>query len=462
MVEAFSQMLWPLLACFVLVGIHAYLGIHVIARKVIFVDLALAQIAALGAVYGVFIGLSIDLHPWQVKTVSVSFTMLGALLCVFTRSRDDNIPHEAIIGIIYAAALSMTFLLTASLPHGAEDVRQMLAGNILWVSADEVLYTGLLYVAIGALHFFCRRQFFALSHGGGSLGWDFLFYASFGVVVTSSVSMGGVLLVFGYLVIPSMIGIIGAHSTKGRLMLAWGSGLLMSLIGVVISYHLDLPSGPTIVVMLALLLAVLAIVKEILSPSSRARGLLYLAITLILALLFFVVPRMVHIHPGTDSHEDVNVSIALKSSDDEEVLGALTTIKEERRVELFDAVLPLLSSPQDRIRSFTVEVVRNLDEARALPHLKERARDEKDPFILMEIANALLSMGESEGFDYLQSIMKTMANTFAADDAALHARAWLEDAPDVTRDLSRWLDQNRRGLKFDKDKKKFLPPTSAR
>src|SRR5579871_3625160 len=159
MLEAFSHMLWPLLACFVLVGIHAYLGIHVIARKVIFVDLALAQLAALGAVYGVFIGISIEVSPWLLKAVSVVFTLFGALLFSFTRSTDDRVPHEAIIGIIYAAALSMTLLLTANLPHGADEVSQMLAGNILWVTPREVIYTAILYAIVGFFFLLFQKAF---------------------------------------------------------------------------------------------------------------------------------------------------------------------------------------------------------------------------------------------------------------------------------------------------------------
>lgn len=291
MIEEFSHMLWPLLACFILVGIHAYLGIHIIARKVIFVDLALAQIAGLGAVYAVYIGLSIEADPLWIKTISVAFTLLGAFLFAFTQKSDEKIPHEAIIGIIYAAALSLTVLLTAKLPHGAEEVSQMLAGNILWVTPEEVMTTALLYAAVGVIHFIFRKPFFTLSKDiscGRTLtakqkSWDFLFYATFGVVVTSSVGIGGVLLVFGYLVIPSVIAVMLASSSKTRLICAWSIGLLISMVGVISSYYLDLPSGPTIVVLLAGVLIMVSIALDF--CVSFKRGLIKILLLFILIVI---------------------------------------------------------------------------------------------------------------------------------------------------------------------------------
>lgn len=271
MFEAISLMLWPLLACFVLVGIHAYLGLHVIARKVIFVDLALAQIAGLGAVFALFLGFSFEHDAWQIKLISVSFTLVGAIIFSLTRMHDETIPHEAIIGIIYAAALSMMLILSANLPHGSDEVSQMLSGSILWVRASEVVYTGCLYSVVGFIHWLFRKQFFALSSEFAlntqlSLHarlWDFLFYASFGVVVTSSVAIGGVLLVFGFLIIPSVIAVMISGNVRVRLLIAWACGLIASIIGVVLSYHFDLPSGPTIVVVLAGFLLIITLSRRL-------------------------------------------------------------------------------------------------------------------------------------------------------------------------------------------------------
>src|SRR5262245_58691990 len=158
-----TTMIWPLLACLVLTGIHVYLGIHVIARKVIFVDLALATIAALGAVWAALLGWDLHEDAWTVKLFSLFFTFLGAAVFSFTRMRHERVPHEAVIGITYAVALAAIILGTARLPHGAEEVRDLQAGSILWVDGRTIGLTALLYSAIGAFHWVFRRRFLAIS-----------------------------------------------------------------------------------------------------------------------------------------------------------------------------------------------------------------------------------------------------------------------------------------------------------
>ncbi|HXW59903.1 MAG TPA: metal ABC transporter permease, partial [Myxococcota bacterium] len=363
MSEIFSHMLWPLLACLVLVGIHAYLGIHIIARKVIFVDLALAQIAGLGAVYAVYIGLSLESDTWLIKAMSIGFTLLGALLFAFTQKNDNRVPHEAIIGIIYAGALSMTVLLTANLPHGADEVQQMLAGNILWVTPKEVMLTALLYAFVGAVHIILRKPFFALSNAiahGQSLSfkqrlWDFLFYATFGVVVTSSVGIGGVLLVFGYLVIPSVMAVMIADSTKTRLVIAWGSGIIVSMAGVVLSYHLDLPSGPTIVVLMAACLVIVSIIATFNRSPINALWQLSLLIVMLclLAIPYFWAQwgsslkeqsdARRHMQNHNAAHEGEllqSVIELLASKDMANQMAALQEIKEHRLLNLMPRVKP--------------------------------------------------------------------------------------------------------------------------
>ena len=203
-------MLYPFLACLVLTGMHVYLGVHVIARKVIFVDLALATIAALGALWGALLGWDVHHDEWAIKGFSLAFTFLGAAVFALTRGRKERVPHEAIIGITYAVALAAMILGSSKLPHGAEEVRDLQAGSILFVGAGTVAATAGLYALIGLFHYRFRHQFFSLSEdpeGAQARGlnvkfWDFLFYASFGFVVTSSVAIAGILLVFAYLVIP--------------------------------------------------------------------------------------------------------------------------------------------------------------------------------------------------------------------------------------------------------------------
>ncbi|MFY9788629.1 MAG: metal ABC transporter permease, partial [Pseudolabrys sp.] len=197
------QFLWPpFLVAVCLVGIHAYFGIQVLARKVIFVDLALAQIAALGATVAFMLG-----HPAQsIATYgySLSFTFLAAVLLAFTRSWGTRVPQEALIGVIYVVAAATAILLIDRAPQGAEHLKQILTGNILTSGLNDVALIAPLYAAIGLLHWVLRRHM----AGTGSLVWEFIFYATFGIVVTSSVAIAGVLLVFSFMIIPAAIGVM--------------------------------------------------------------------------------------------------------------------------------------------------------------------------------------------------------------------------------------------------------------
>jgi zinc/manganese transport system permease protein len=265
--ELISSMLWPFVACVVLVGIHAYLGMHVLMRQVIFVDLALAQFAALGSVLGTVLGMA-DGDSWMQKGLSFGFAACGALFLAFIRPRGERIGQEALIGISYAVALSATLLLSAHLPHGADELRELFSGNILWVRPSEISWSALLYAAVGVFHFMFRKQFFAISRshvGARAAGyavnlWEFLFYLSFAMVVTSSVSIAGVLLVFAFLVIPASTSFLLCETLKYRLMVGWILGALVSAAGVAVSYYTDLATGPVIVVMLAFVLGCCALV----------------------------------------------------------------------------------------------------------------------------------------------------------------------------------------------------------
>jgi zinc/manganese transport system permease protein len=265
MTELLSIMWVPFLACLVLVTIHAYLGIHVLARGVIFVDLALAQIAALGATIAVLAGY--DLHSRAAYLFSLGFTFLGAFVFAVSRIRLRGVPQEAIIGVTYAVASSAAILAVNSAPHGAEHIKTLMVGSILWVTPAEVLKVAGIYGLVGLFHWLFRDRFFRISlhpaeaerEGLRVRWWDFLFYASFGFVVTSSVEIAGVLLVFSFLIVPGIIGILFAGSIRGRLLIGWSVGWLVSVFGCLISYGGDLPTGATVVCTfgLALLLAIL-------------------------------------------------------------------------------------------------------------------------------------------------------------------------------------------------------------
>ena len=251
--DLLSLMWVPFLACLVLTGIHAYLGIHVITREVVFVDIALAQIAALGATAAFLVGFPPE--TWVSYALGLSATLVGALVLSLTRSRERRISQEAVIGVVYVVSAAAAVLVLDRAPHGAEHLRSMLVGNILTVSGGDAVKVGALYAGIGAFHWLCRRPFLLISADPDSafrLGWrvrlwDFLFYASFGLVVTSSVRIAGVLLVFSYLIVPALAGIALSARTGTRLLIGWAFGTGVSVIGMGASAVLDLPTGATVV-----------------------------------------------------------------------------------------------------------------------------------------------------------------------------------------------------------------------
>ncbi|MEP7273282.1 MAG: metal ABC transporter permease, partial [Acidobacteriota bacterium] len=252
--DIFLFLLAPFVASLILTGIHAYLGVHVVERGVIFVDLALAQIAALGATVAIIVGM--DPHGSGSYWISLAFTFLGAAIFAFARARRGRIPQEAFIGIAYAVASAAAILLMSKATHETEHLKDMLVGNILAVSWPEVRETAILYSAIGVFHFIFRKKFLLISTNhdkAAGLGlnvrfWDFLFYASFGFVVTSSVAIAGVLLVFCYLIVPSVGAMLFADRIGPRLAIGWAMGTLVSALGCYFSVQMDTPTGATIVV----------------------------------------------------------------------------------------------------------------------------------------------------------------------------------------------------------------------
>ncbi len=275
------EFLWvPFLACLVLTGIHVYLGLHVLARGVIFVDLALAQVAALGITLAFLAG-----HPIQSTAAywyALAFTVGGALLFAASRTRRPRIPQEAVIGTVYAVGAAAAVLVVDRAPQGSEHIKQLLVGSILTVTPAEVGALAALYAGIGLLHWGIRRPLLeisldpdaALARGRRVRWWDFVFYASFGLVVTSSVRIAGVLLVFAYLIVPAAAGALLARSVAGRLLIGWGLGLLASLAGLSASYAWDLPTGATVVTTFGALLALVALglSARSLLRDLRARG----------------------------------------------------------------------------------------------------------------------------------------------------------------------------------------------
>jgi zinc/manganese transport system permease protein len=277
--EILPFLLAPFVASLILTGIHAYLGVHVVERGVIFVDLALAQIAALGATVAIVVGM--DPHGRGSYWISLGFTFLGAAIFALARTRRGHIPQEAFIGIAYAVASATAILLMSKATGETEHLKDMLVGNILAVSWAEVRKTAILYGAVGIFHYIFRKKFLQISMHHDELEkldfnvrfWDFLFYASFGFVVTSSVAIAGVLLVFCYLIVPSVGAMLFADRIGPRLAIGWTMGTLVSALGVILSVKMDTPTGATIVVTFGGILILMFLVHLIVHHGRHGRPL---------------------------------------------------------------------------------------------------------------------------------------------------------------------------------------------
>lgn len=261
--------------CLILVGICGYVGIHVIMREVIFIDIALAQVAALGASVGMF--MELDLHsPWT-YVISLSFTLAGALLLSGTRALESRVPQEAFIGILYAVGAAAVLIAGDRLPHGSEHVHDLMCGHLLWVTWREVGVYLVIYVIIGLVYMVFHSRLYAISAdklaakaaGVRLMRWDFIFYALLGVLVTFAVRVAGVMVVFGFLIVPAVIGAMLADSFIKKMAIGWSTGVIISMLGCAASYYIDLPTGATVVVSLGAALLIIALLKGLSLKSSE-------------------------------------------------------------------------------------------------------------------------------------------------------------------------------------------------
>jgi zinc/manganese transport system permease protein len=263
-----SLFLPPLAACLVIVAIHSYLGLHVIAREVIFVDLSLAQMAALGGAVAALAGVAPDSTTGLFY--ALGFTTLGAALFALTRTHGrGHVPQEAIIGIVYVVASAAAILVADRSPRGAETIKDILVGSLLWVTWPIIARLAAIYAIVGVFHFVFRKRFLtisfqpetAIAKGWSVRWWDFLFYLSFGVVITFSVPVVGVLLVFSFLVVPAAIAFQFTRQIRPLSALSWLAGIMASAGGLLLSFRKDLPTTPLIVCMFGLLLLLAYLVR---------------------------------------------------------------------------------------------------------------------------------------------------------------------------------------------------------
>jgi len=276
MLELILFMLPPLVASLVIVAIHAYLGIHVLQREIIFVDLALAQIAALGTTVGFLLGIHVEDDASYL--FSFAFVFLGSAIFALTRMRRQTIPQEAMIGIVYAVATAAAILVADRAPGGAEHIKEILTGSILWITWPAIWKILAIYVIVAAFHWLLRRKFMLISEdydraaaeqGWWVKLWDFLFYISFGVVIVMSVRVAGIMLVFSYLVVPAAVSMLFSKRWWTKLLIGWSVGMTASLLGLYFSYKLDFPSGPAVVCFLGLFLMLAGLFKVLLLRPAR-------------------------------------------------------------------------------------------------------------------------------------------------------------------------------------------------
>jgi zinc/manganese transport system permease protein len=263
-VSGFQLMLPPFVACMVLVAMLSYLGLHVIAREVIFVDLSLAQMAALGSLSALLI--HVDPDSATAYLFALLATAIGALLFSLTRTTGrgaaSRVPQEAFIGIVYVVASAAAVLVANKVPGGGEAVEKTLVGSLLWVTWPQIVKLAIVYAGLGVFQYVLRHRFLTISFhedeaerlGWKIRWWDFLFYLSFGVVITLAVPLAGVLMVFSFLVVPAVIANLFATEKRHLAIISWISGGLASLLGLWVSYTKDLPTGPLIVCMYGVLL----------------------------------------------------------------------------------------------------------------------------------------------------------------------------------------------------------------
>jgi zinc/manganese transport system permease protein len=268
-IEQLPFLFWPLLALLAIASIHVYLGLHVVEREVIFVDLSLAQMAVLGASVASLMGG----EPGQSLTyaLAIGFTVVGAAVFSMTRSEHGRVPQEAIIGIVYAVAAAASVLILNNAPHGAEHIRDILVGQLLAIQMHDVARLAILYVVLGGLHVLWRKRFLIISHdpvaakaaGLNVKAWDFLFYLTFGLTVTASVELAGVLVVFSFLIVPSVIALLFADHVGTRLAIGWTVAALASALGMLTSIWLSAPPGAAVVCVFGALIVLAGLVAPL-------------------------------------------------------------------------------------------------------------------------------------------------------------------------------------------------------
>lgn len=488
-----TTMIWPFAACLVLTGIHVYLGVHVIARKVIFVDLALAQIAALGTVVGVLLGYEAGKDTTALYLYSLAFTFFGAFVFSVTRMRSEKVPHEAIIGIVYAVTFAATILVLSKSALGPQELDHIIKGDLLWVQSHVVIKTALIYATVGLFHFVFRDKFMAISFnpldaeadGIRVRLWDFLFYMSFGFVITSSVAIAGVFLVFSYLVIPAVAAMLLATRLSTRLALGWIGSAVISFIGVKLSWSTGLPTSPLIVVLFAAALILTGAYRYLKLATTKLiafrnmAGSLAVVALFVGGLFFFRNPEesplvhTLHMLSSTLSTDRQAALLNLESFADQDslwlpivvlrlqdqdaavradALKLLTTLREKSSLH---AVLDCLNDKSDEVVLAAIRATQILGDSISASTLIERAGQVEDPEMKTELLTAALGLGNPAAIPALIQVISN-GGVFAHDaDDALRAHVQIGPAIEHPGSLTRWWEENKNKLRWNRSTRMF-------
>jgi zinc/manganese transport system permease protein len=456
--------LLPSAAALILVATHTYLGLHVISRNVFFVDLALAQVAALGSTVAFLYGF--DTNDSVTYYVSLLFAVGGAWFFSVARLPDNRVPEEAIIGLTFAVASAGAILLSAENPHGAEHLRDMMTGSILVVSAREVGQAALVYGLIGVFHWVFRRPLLSVSidrDGAKARGlrvrwWDFTFYLSFAIVITSSVRIAGVLLVFILLIAPAVCGVMFARGIRARLLVGWASGVLATTCGLGLSARMDWPPAPAISCVFAAILIGAAVLDRVLHAERRGAAVVRFATTFAVVTssvfgltAFLERARAAHDLAHGDGHDALEATARTEASAGDslhthgepehglgtsrrDLLAALSDEHDNVRARaaselgvlgdptLVPALIRALQDPSDAVKEKAAEALGKLGRPEAVAPLQAAlARPDQDEWVSLREAEALVRCGSTAG-------MKALVEIAGNADAKLVRRDALERA----------------------------------
>ncbi len=270
----------PITACVILAGVLSYFGNHILTRGIIFIDIALAQIAALGTMLGLLLGYAEA--SASVELISLLFTLIIIAIFALTKFEKQVVPQEAIIGIIYGLGLGIAMLLAEKIPGGSNYITKTITGNILWVTWNDVIKCASIFVPIAIIHFLLRRPFIKISESKENLPYsinkvrmyELIFYITFGIVVVRSVPIGGIFVIFVLLIAPTAMATLFTQRWGWRFLWSWIIGIAGSIIGIYISYEIDISNGPAIVCLLGIMVFILAFIKLVFGGKVQPNGVM--------------------------------------------------------------------------------------------------------------------------------------------------------------------------------------------